>query len=376
MTDIKENKIDLWILVPVIILMIFSIGAVYSASSYFSLKKYGDPDYMMIRHITRVFIALILIFVFIRIDYHIFRKISVYLYLISVGFLILVYIDRISATNGADRWISIGPVSFQPSDLAKFTLILFISHLLAKKKEHMNMLYRGYLTVFTCAVLVCVLVLFQPNLSTTVIIFATSILMLFLSPVKYKHISYTMLAIVPLIALVVMSNDYQMERFSRHTDYSAEGKPAYQLSQALIGFGTGNLFGVGPGNSIQRDSYLPHAYGDFIFAIIGEEYGFIGIFIIISLFMMIMIRGYRVAKQANNDFGKYLAFGITTLISAYAVINMSVSCGLLPTTGVPIPFISYGGTALIINSVAIGILLNISSAQHNTFSMNNILQNK
>jgi cell division protein FtsW len=132
------------------------------------------------------------------------------------------------------------------------------------------------------------------------------------------------------------------------------------LVQAVIGFGNGGFFGVGPGNSLQREFFLPEAYGDFIYSIVGEEYGFIGTFAVLLLFVVILLRGYKVAKMVKDDFGKYLSFGITTILSSYAIVNMSVACGIIPTTGVPVPFVSYGGTALIINSMAVGILLNIS----------------
>jgi len=186
-------------------------------------------------------------------------------------------------------------------------------------------------------------------------------LMIYLSEAKRKHIVLTLLALLPLAFVFVMSKDYIVGRITSFTEYKTSGNTSYQLQQALIGFGNGGLFGIGPGNSNQRDFFLPEAHGDFIFSIIGEEYGFIGAIIILSLYFVILIRGYKIAKQTKDEFGKYLAFGITTLIVLNAIVNMAVACGAMPTTGVTLPFVSYGGTSIIFSSVAIGILLNISS---------------
>jgi cell division protein FtsW len=357
----KGYKIDIGILLPVLFLIIFSIGAVYSASSYFSMEIYNDPDYLLKQHLIRVTIAIIMLFVFARIDYRYYQDIGKLLIWVSIFFLIFIFIGGVSEGKGAIRWISIGPIGFQPSDLAKYTLIIYISHLLVKKKNYVHYLYKGYLPILFYIILITVLIAAQPNFSTALIIFCSSLVLLFLSNVKIKHIMYTIATAIPFALIFVLSKSYIVKRLTSHAEFTSGGESHYQLQQAIIGFGNGGLFGKGPGNSIQREFFLPEAHGDFIFSIIGEEYGFIGIFLTITLFALIMMRGYKVAKKINDDFGKYLAFGITTLISSYAVVNMSVACGLIPTTGVPIPFISYGGTALIINSIAIGILLNISS---------------
>jgi cell division protein FtsW len=185
--------------------------------------------------------------------------------------------------------------------------------------------------------------------------------MIFLSSAKKKHIIFTFTALLPFAILFVLSKDYIMKRITSYSEYSSDGSTSYQLQQALIGFGNGGLFGIGPGNSNQRDFFLPEAHGDFIFSIIGEEYGFIGTLIILSLYFVIAVRGFKIAKESKDEFGKYIAFGITVLIVLNAVINMSVASGVIPTTGVTLPFVSYGGTSIIFSALAIGILLNISS---------------
>ena len=372
---LKGYKIDIWILLPVLFLIIFSIGVVYSASSYFSIEKFNDPNYLLKQHLIRVAIAIVVLFVFTRIDYRYYQDIGKLLIWVSIFLLVFIFVAGVSKVKGATRSISIGPIGFQPSDLANYALIIYISHLLVKKKNSVHFLYKGYLPIAFYIILITVLVALQPNFSTALIIFGSSIVLLLLSNVKIKHIAYTIASVIPFVVVFALSKDYILKRLLYHAEYTTSGDTHYQLQQAIIGFGNGGFFGIGPGNSLQREYFLPEAHGDFVFSIIGEEYGFIGTFFTIALFILIMVRGYKVAKNIKDDFGKYLAFGITTLISFYAVVNMSVACGLIPTTGVPIPFISYGGTALIINSIAIGVLLNISSFRNEpevTFSESNV----
>lgn len=358
---IQGYKIDIWILLPVLFLMFFSIGAVYSASSTFAMDKFDDPNYMFKQHTIRVILAIMIIFVFAKIDYRFFQDISKWLIWISIFFLVFIFIGGVSTIKGASRWIYLGPLSFQPSDLAKFTLIIYLANLIVRKKDYIDLLYRGYLPIIFYVLLVTALIALQPNFSTSLIIFGTSMLILFNTNVRFKHLAYTLAALVPVGVMFVLSKAYIIGRLTSHAEYTTGGNSNYQLNQAIIGFGNGGLTGVGPGNSLQREFFLPEAHGDFIFSIIGEEYGFLGTITVVLLFVIIMIRGYKVAKDIKDDFGRYVAFGITTIITSYAIVNMCVSTGLTPTTGVPMPFISYGGTALIINSMAIGLLLNISS---------------
>jgi cell division protein FtsW len=357
---IGAYKIDVWILIPVLLLLIFSIGLVYSASSDYSISKFKDANYMFKLHLIKVLMALVLIFIFAKIDYKYYQKYSKWLVLISVLFLVLVFIVGVSIKN-VNRWINFGPISFQPSDLAKYTLILFIANLLVKQKNKITDLYKGYLPVIISILTVCILVAAQPNFSTSLIIFGSSMLLLLISQVKFKHIMITGISLLPAAVLFVFTKSYIRNRIENYADFTSSGTAQHQLNQAIIGLGNGGILGVGGGNSLQKQFFLPEAHGDFIFSIIGEEYGFLGTVAVIFLFALLLVRGYKVAKQIPDEYGKYVAFGITTIISAYAVVNMSVACGIIPTTGVPIPFISYGGTALIFNSIAVGILLNISS---------------
>lgn len=337
-----------------------SIVAVYSASSTFALDKFQDSNYLIKQHLIKVIIAVTLIFITAKIDYRSYMSVAKYLLWTIIVLLILTLFHG-SELKGASRWIYLGPFSFQPSELARYAIVIYVSLLLAKKKDYLDLLYRGYLPVIFYVLLISGLILLQPNLSVALIIFTTCLAMLFLSNAKLKHIFFTLLSLFPFVIIFILSKDYIIKRIVSYSEYSSGGESSYQLQQALIGFGNGGLIGIGPGNSNQRDYFLPEAHGDFIFSIIGEEYGFIGTFLILTLFFVILLRGYRIAKDTNDDFGKYMAFGITTMIVLNAAVNMSVASGVFPTTGVTLPFVSYGGTSILFSALAVGILLNISS---------------
>ena len=342
-------------------LMLFSIGVVYSASSTFALEKFQDSNYLIKQHAVKIIISIVIIFAVARIDYINLKGIAKPMIWLAIVLLIFTLFSGRGPIKGASRWINLGPLSFQPSEFARYAIVIYVAFLLTKKKDYMDLLYRGYLPVLFYILVISGLILIQPNFSIASIIFMTSMSLLFLSEAKKKHIMFTFAALMPFAVLFVLSKDYILNRISSYSEYNSGGSTSYQLQQALIGFGNGGLLGIGPGNSNQRDFFLPEAHGDFIFSIIGEEYGFIGTLIILSLYFIIAVRGFKIAKESKDEFGKYLAFGITMLIVLNAVINMSVASGVIPTTGVTLPFVSYGGTSIVFSALAIGILLNISS---------------
>jgi cell division protein FtsW len=358
----KVNKIDLWILIPILALITFSLGVVYSASSSWSAKMSGGDSAMLFRnHLMRAGMGIFLIFLVSRISYlHLikFRK-----YLMGAAVLLLLYLlfAGVESTKGAARWIYIGGFSFQPADFVKYALLINISYLLAKKKDYINNLYYGYLPLLGYVLLVVALIALQPNFSTASVIFISSLMLFWVGKVKMKHLAFTVLSIVPAAVLFVLSKPYILNRIFSYQEHTTGGNTSYQLSQAIIGFGNGGFLGVGPGNSTQRDLFLPQSYDDFVFSIVGEEYGFWGVSIVIILFAIFVFRGLKLSKSLPDDFGRYMAFGITVIIGMNAIINMMVATGIIPTTGQTLPFISYGGTSIIFNSIAVGILLNIST---------------
>jgi cell division protein FtsW len=315
---------------------------------------------MLKSHLIRVVISLVVLFLFVKIDYRLLLSFSKFTIYVTIALLIIVLFTS-SAVKNVNRWIMLGPLSFQPSDLAKYALIIYISTLLVRKEGYLTNLYKGYLPILLYIVAVCGLVALQPNFSTATIIFGTSVLLLLISEVKIKHIFFTIVSLSPVAVLFILSKSYMRARLENFAEYSSTGTAHHQLTQAIIGLGNGGILGVGSGNSVQKEFFLPESYGDFIFSILGEEYGFIGTAFVVIMFAIILVRGYKVVKNVDDPFGKYLAFGITTILVSYAVVNMSVASGIFPTTGVPIPFVSFGGTAMLFNSAAAGILINIST---------------
>lgn len=357
----RINKIDLWILLPILALIAFSLGVVYSASSSWSVKLNGDSAYLFRNHLIRASMGIFLIFLFSRINYLHIIKYRKALMIIAICMLLYLLVAGVESTKGAARWIRFAGMSFQPSDFVKYALIINISYMLSKKKDYITSLYYGYLPMIAYVVLTVSLIALQPNFSTASVVFCVSMMMFFVGKVKLKHIAVTFASIIPAAILFVLSKPYILNRLFSYEETRGGGEGSYQLSQAIIGFGNGAFWGVGPGNSNQRDFFLPQSYDDFVFSIVGEEYGFIGVAIVVLLFGIFIYRGLKLSKTMLEDYGKYLAFGVTCVIGMNAIINMMVATGIIPTTGQTLPFISYGGTSIIFNCIAVGILLNIST---------------
>jgi cell division protein FtsW len=364
---LRTTHIDWLMFLASVGLMLFSVAFVYSASAYFADVKFGSSEKLFLNHSIRVALSFVVILVCAKVDYHVLQRYSKPILYFALGCLLFVLLFGTSI-KGARRWINIGIFNFQPSELAKFALVLHLARLLAEKQLYIKELKRAFLPMLFWIALVAALIARQPNFSTAGVIFLIGILLMFIGNANVLHIMG--LFIIGLLggSAYAISAEYRMKRLTDFMEqfgsmFDAENIRAvnYQLQQALLAFGNGGIFGMGPGQSRQRDWFLPESYGDFIFSIIGEEYGFIGVVAIIAAFAVILWRGFITARQAPDDFGRFLAGGITITFALYAVINMGVTTGLLPTTGLPLPFVSYGGTAIIFSAAALGILLNISS---------------
>lgn len=361
----RTGHIDLYIFLSVLALMMFSVGVVYSASVSISEAKHdGDYNYLFRGHAIRVILGIGVLFLGMFVDYHIYRKISKALMLIAVVLLAYTLVGG-TVVKGAQRWVSFGPVQFQPSEFAKFALVIHLAVLLSHKQKYIHDFRTGYVPLLFWIGIVTGLVFLQPNFSTGSIIILISFMLLYVGRVNLKHIAATAAAAVPLIIVYAISAPYRWNRIMAHfTDLGGATDKAeatrYQIDQAMIGLGSGGVFGVGMGTSKQRELFLPESYTDFIFAIVGEEYGFVGACVVLLLFVLIMVRGMKIAKRATDDLGRFLAVGITCTITTYALINVMVTTGLVPTTGLPMPLISYGGTTILFTAYALGILLNIS----------------
>lgn len=342
--------------------MVLSLGVVYSASSTWALLKSGSSEMLLGSHALKVLLGFVMIILFMNIDYKKYRKVTKPA-LIGAVVLLLGTLALGGEVKGATRFLRFGGFGLQPSEFAKYALIFHLCTLLATKRDAIRDFKKGFIPMMVWVGGVVLLVLAQPNFSNGAMIFLISFVMLFIGRAKLSHIALTFAALVPPLMIYMVSAEYRMKRilsfFSGSSD--AGGQANYQLWQGIIGFGNGGIFGLGPGQSRQRELFLPESYGDFVFSIVGEEYGLIGTLFVLLLFLTILLRGMKIAKSARDDFGRYLAIGITTSITLFALINAGVTLGILPTTGLPMPFMSYGGSAMLFSSVAVGVLLNISS---------------
>ncbi len=361
MGQAKRNHIDFSVLIAVLVLMVFSLGVVYSASSTMAMRRYGESAYFLNAHVLKTLLALGLLFVGILIDYRKYRKLTKPVLFVAI-LLLLTTLGIGGAIKGATRWMHLGPFSFQPSEFAKFALLFHLATLITTKGELVKDLRRGYLPMLFWVGSVVLLVMIQPNFSTGTMILLLSLVMFYFSRVRITHLVTTALAAVPFLVLYVFVAPHAMKRIEAFLGRSgATADSLYQLNQGIIGFGNGGLFGLGPGESRQRDLFLPEAYGDFVFSIVGEEYGYIGTMLLMAVFFLIMIRGLKIARHAPDEFGRLVAVGITATVTLYALVNAGVTLGLLPTTGLPMPFVSYGGSSLFATAFAVGVLLNISA---------------
>lgn len=374
MSQVKGH-IDWLILLPIAGIMLFGLAFVYSASSAYSGLKLNSSEALFFSHLGKVILGLILILVFAKIDYHVYRKISKPFMTISVILLVLVLFIGSSA-KGATRWINLGPISLQPSEIVKFAMVIHFASMLSAKQAVIKNFEQGFLPFIIWLSMISILIALQPNFSTMLVVIIIGMSIMFIGNVNLLHWLATFFVGMVSAGLYLVSAPYRMKRILSYFgmgDTTAGGSD-YQLNQALIAIGNGGFTGLGPGQSRQSNLFLPESYGDFIFSIIGEEYGFLGLTLIILCFALVFWRGLQIARNAPDNYGYFLSVGIIVTFALYVFVNAGVNTGLLPTTGVPFPFISYGGTAILLYSAAIGILLNIS-AQAGIYKIDSLSSN-
>src|SRR5665648_796907 len=334
---IEKKSPDLWLFIVVILLMAIGICMVLSSSYIMAYKWYGDSYYFLKRQLIYAIIALIAFFCAINTNYHFYKKITLPILVLSIILLSMVYIPSIGRTaGGASRWVKIGFFSFQPSEIAKFALILYMAESLTRKQaEDIKTFIRGVL----------------PPLIIMFVIGGTRVIQLYA----------LIVAAIPLGIMVLSREEYRRTRLLSFLDpWKDPLDSGFHIIQSLLALGSGGIFGIGLAESKQKYFYLPDQHTDFIFSIIGEELGFIGTVVIIILFTILLWRGFRIALDSSDEFGTLLAAGITSMIVFQSIINIGVVTKMIPTTGITLPFISYGGTSLIVNMFCAGILLNIS----------------
>ncbi|MEM1094433.1 MAG: putative peptidoglycan glycosyltransferase FtsW [Bacteroidota bacterium] len=361
---------DRYVFLAVLGLAAVGVVAVYSAASYFADQYMsGNATGFMLKHAVRAGIALGAVFIFSRVDYHWLSKWSRIFLIGSLGLMILVQLIGVTQW-GATRWLRFGGMGFQPSDFTKIALILYIAQLLAKKQDYIKSFSHSFVPLFLW-ILGTVALIGISDLSTAALVFVSVVAMCFIGRVNFFHLSGLGAVCVSLALMLLLASPNRAARVEAylgvkifpHTSaeqvFNAQDE-GYQARQARIAVAMGGLTGVGLGKSTQRD-FLPAPYNDFIFAIIAEEYGLLGALLLLGLFLVLLFRGFlRIARHARDPMGLFLAVGITTMVALYGLIHAGVSTGVLPVTGLPMPFVSYGGTSMLATGIMIGILLNIS----------------
>lgn len=350
------------IFIIVAILIAIGIVMIYSTSAIYAYEKMGDNLYFIKRHLIYLAVGLTLMIFTMGIDINTLKKISKPAVLFSIVLLILVLIPHIGReTAGARRWFKFGAVNFQPSELAKLTLILYIAEVMSRKSGVVKSFLYGYLPPLMMLGAIAGLILLEPDLGTAIAIAMISIIMMFAAGVRLSHILASLLASLPALYFLLFSVPYRRKRIMAFLNPWADQRgTGFQIIQSFVALGSGGLFGVGLGQSRQKLFYLPASHTDFIFSIIGEELGFFGAASIIILFGLFVWQGMRVVFKTENRYERLLSLGIVSLIALEAIINIGVTAGALPTKGLPLPFISYGGSALIFHLMAVGLLLNIA----------------
>lgn len=360
MRDIRNSLASV-----VVLLLGIGILMIYSSSGVYASQVLGDPLFFLKRHFIFLGIGLILTLASMAIDYRDLRRYAKPLLLVSLFLLIAVLIPGVGHTSsGARRWFKLGVVNFQPSEMAKLTVLIYVSDFLARKGPEIKNFWRGFVPLVCVLGVVCLLIVKQPDLGNSVLIASIIFILIFVAGGRFKHIGGLVALAVPTLIFLVASAPYRRARILAFLDPWKDSQGiGFQLTQSQIALGSGGLFGVGPGHSTQKLFYLPAAHTDFIVSIIGEEFGLIGTLTVVFLFLMFIWQSARIAKRVTDPFGYYLAVGLAAMISLQAMVNIGVSIGALPTKGLPLPFVSYGGSALIFNMVAVGLLLNISRIQ-------------
>ena len=360
------KKIDWLLVIGVILISLFGLIMIYSASYVWAEYKFNDPYKFVRTQGIFLIVGYILMFIISKIPYIKYVSKVNLIFVLCFLLLILVLIPGIGTVrNGSRSWFGIGGFGIQPSEFTKLALIMFTSKYLSNNEKSLKNIKKGVLPILLILMFVFGLIMLQPDFGTGVIIVVTIVCLLFVSGVTMSFfIKIGLLGIIGVVGLIIAA-PYRMKRIvSFLNPWSDPLGSGFQIIQSLYAIGPSGLLGKGLGNSIQKHFYLPEPQTDFIFAIISEELGILGIFLVTSLFILIIYRGFKIAKQCEDKFGKYIAFGITFGLSFQALLNLMVVVGLIPVTGVTLPFLSYGGSSLLISMISIGILLNISRYTH------------
>jgi len=339
---------------------------VYSASAIVAADRFRDPYFFLKRQLFWALLGSIAMLVAVRVDYRKLERFVVPALIVAGVLLLLVLVPPFGqAINGTRRWIRFGVVSFQPAELAKLALVIYLAAFVARRQEELTDVRRGLLPPLLVAGAFAALVFVQPDLGNCLTLIALTFGLLYLAGAPMRYLGWALAPAVPLLIIAIYAAPYRWRRMTAFWDPWSDARGSgFQIIQSWLAFGNGGLLGQGIGGSRQKLFYLPEPHTDFIFAVVGEELGFVGAAAFVALFAVLIWRGLRIGLRTSEPFGAYLALGITLLIATQVVVNLGVVTGLLPTKGLPLPFISFGGSTLLMTMLSTGVLLNISQHAH------------
>ncbi len=361
------RKTRIAVLILVSLMIAIGVVMIYSASAIFAYERYHDSGYFLKRHLVYLFIGFLGAVSVMSFDYRKLKPIARHILFFAVILLVLVLIPHIGKeAGGARRWFKFFNLSFQPSEFAKLAIIVYLADFLSRKQSCIKDFFYGFLPSALGLGAIGGLVLLQPDLGTAISVMAIGTTMYFVAGVRMAYVAWVFLASTPILYILLFKVAYRRRRILAFLNPWLDPRGVgFQIVQSFIALGSGGLLGVGLGRSQQKLFYLPASHTDFIFSIIGEELGLIGAMAIVIIFILFILNGARIAFRTQDMFGQFLALGIVSKIGFEAAVNIGVSIGALPTKGLPLPFVSYGGSALVFNMIAVGLLLNIGRAALN-----------
>lgn len=361
--DSKGKQLDFTLLFVVLVLLFTGLIALSSASSYYALTEFNDSSYYIVRQIAFAVVGIVGMLIISKIDYKKYIKFGYLIYGIGILLMLMVFVPGIGGTvNGANRWLNLGFMRFQPSEIMKLCLIIGLSTYIEKNQAKMKTI-KGYLVPACMLGLVCLIMYFQDHMSGMIVMMVLGATIIFINGIKIKtrYLVIGGLLIVVVAAVFLLSDSYRLERVTSFMNPEADTTGSnWQPIQSLYAIGTGGLFGRGLGQSRQKYLWLPEAQNDFIFSVFAEEFGFVGCVIVLTLYGFFVTRGLVIAMKSKNKYGTLIAGSIITMFAFQIIVNIAVVTVSMPTTGMPLPFFSAGGTSLLINLAAVGLVLNIS----------------
>lgn len=357
------TAVDRWMLATVVALCAFGLVMVFSSSEVSGYLEYGNASYYFQRQILWLVVGAVLGLLALGFDYHRLRALAPIGAVVVVALLVLVLVPHLGVVrNGARRWFAIGSINFQPAEAAKVVAVVYLARWLEKSSERVRSVRHGLVPFLALLAVLIGLVLLEKDLGTSAILAAIAVSMFLVAGARWRHLGAVLALAVGAMTVLIKLEPYRYSRMLTYLNPWADSlNTGFQGVQSVLALGSGGLFGVGLGNSIQKYQWLPEAHTDFIFAIIGEELGLVGTVAVLLLFCFLAYRGYRAALRAPDTFGLLLATGVTTWLIFQAFVNMAAVTLTLPTTGIPLPFISFGGSSLSVSLAAVGLLLNISA---------------